>query len=80
MEFQGPLVRSVDYSAGGDTVNITDTAVTSIDLRSVHGFEVKTLFLTAQMSLSLLCKCVVREIDALTIVYGCHRLFPVGMP
>jgi sialate O-acetylesterase len=42
VEFQGPIVESVAYSTGGQTVNITYTAVSSIELRSSNGFEVKT--------------------------------------
>jgi hypothetical protein len=40
VEFQGPIVQNVAYSPGGQTVNITYTAVSSIDLRSSNGFEV----------------------------------------
>ena len=40
VEFQGPIVQNVAYSTGGETVNITYTAVSSIDLRSPHGFDV----------------------------------------
>jgi sialate O-acetylesterase len=40
LEFQGPIVKNVAYSAGGQTVEITYTAVSNIELRSPHGFEV----------------------------------------
>jgi hypothetical protein len=40
VEFQGPIVETVDYSTGSQTVNITYTAVSSIDLRNPNGFEV----------------------------------------
>jgi hypothetical protein len=40
VEFQGPIVQSVSYTAGGSTVNITYTAVSSIELRNPNGFEV----------------------------------------
>jgi hypothetical protein len=40
VEFQGPIVQNVAYSTGGPTVNITYTAVSSIDLRNPNGFEV----------------------------------------
>jgi hypothetical protein len=40
VEFQGPIVESVSYTSGGSTVNITYTAVSSIELRSPNGFEV----------------------------------------
>ena len=40
MEFQGPIVSQVAYTTGGETLNITYTAVTNIELRSTDGFEV----------------------------------------
>ncbi len=40
VEFQGPIVQNVAYSAGGQTVEITYTAVSSIELRNPIGFEV----------------------------------------
>jgi hypothetical protein len=40
VEYQGPLVQNVDYSSGSSTVNITYTAVSSIDLRNPNGFDV----------------------------------------
>jgi hypothetical protein len=40
VEFQGPIVQTVAYSNGSQTVNITYTAVSSIDLRNSNGFEV----------------------------------------
>ncbi len=40
MEFQGPIVQNVTYSTGSETVNITYTAVSNIDLRNSNGFEV----------------------------------------
>ncbi len=40
VEFQGPIVQSVAYSTGSQTVNITYTAVSSIELRNKHGFDV----------------------------------------
>jgi hypothetical protein len=40
VEFQGPIIQNIAYSAGGQTVEITYTAVSSIDLRSESGFEV----------------------------------------
>ncbi len=42
VEFQGPIVQNVAYSNGSDTVKITYTAVSSIDLRNQNGFEVLT--------------------------------------
>jgi hypothetical protein len=40
VEFQGPIVQNVAYSTGGSTVDITYTAVSSIELRNPNGFEV----------------------------------------
>ncbi|CAF1191158.1 unnamed protein product [Adineta ricciae] len=40
VEFQGPIVQSVAYTSGGQTVNIAYTAVSSIELRNPAGFEV----------------------------------------
>ena len=40
MEYQGPIVQNVAYSVGSQTVNLTYTAVSSIELRNPTGFEV----------------------------------------
>jgi hypothetical protein len=40
IEFQGPIVENVAYSNGSQTVNISYTAVSNIDLRNTNGFEV----------------------------------------
>ncbi len=40
VEFQGPIVQNVAYSNGSQTVNISYTAVSNIDLRNTNGFEV----------------------------------------
>jgi hypothetical protein len=40
VEFQGPIVSTVGYSTGSQTLNITYTAVTNIELRNTNGFEV----------------------------------------
>lgn len=45
IEFQGPIVQNVTYTTGASTLTITYTAVTNIELRSPHGFEVCFLFL-----------------------------------
>lgn len=42
IEFQGPIVENVTYSPGDNTVIITYTAVSSIELRTPNGFEVST--------------------------------------
>jgi sialate O-acetylesterase len=42
VEFQGPIVQNVAYTSGGSTVDITYTAVSSIELRNPNGFEVHT--------------------------------------
>ena len=47
IEFQGPIVQNVTYSNGSRTLNITYTAVSSIDLRNSNGFEVWIFFLLA---------------------------------
>ena len=44
VEFRGPIVENVDYINGSETVNITYTVVSSIELRNPNGFEVSTLF------------------------------------
>ncbi len=40
VEFQGPIAQTVAYSNGSQTVNITYTAVSNIELRNPDGFEV----------------------------------------
>jgi hypothetical protein len=40
VQFQGPIVRTVVYANGSQTVNITYTTVSNIDLRNPNGFEV----------------------------------------
>ncbi len=40
VEFQGPLVQNVEYTPGGQTFNVTYTAVSSIELRNPSGFDV----------------------------------------
>jgi hypothetical protein len=40
VEFQGPIVQTVDYSSGGQTISITYGAVSGIELRNPNGFEV----------------------------------------
>ena len=40
VEFQGPIVQSVTHSSTSQTVNITYTAVSSIELRNPNGFDV----------------------------------------
>ncbi len=40
VEFRSPIVQNIDYSNGSETVNITYTAVSSIELRNPNGFEV----------------------------------------
>ncbi len=40
VEFQGPIVQDVVYANGSQTVNITYTAVSNIELRNQNGFEV----------------------------------------
>ncbi|CAF1027244.1 unnamed protein product [Adineta steineri] len=40
VEFQGPIVKNVLYTAGSQTVNIVYTGVSNIELRNPAGFEV----------------------------------------
>jgi sialate O-acetylesterase len=40
VEFQGPIVQTVDYTNGSQTLNITYTAVSGLDLRTSTGFDV----------------------------------------
>lgn len=40
VEFQGPIVSSVAYTTGANTVNITYGSVSLLDLRNPNGFEV----------------------------------------
>jgi sialate O-acetylesterase len=40
VEFQGPIVENVVYSNGTETVNISYTAVSNIELRNPNGFDV----------------------------------------
>jgi hypothetical protein len=50
VEFQGPIVQNIGYLTGSQTVNITYTAVSDIDLRNQNGFEVyNLLFLSIQI-------------------------------
>ncbi len=50
VEFQGPIVQNVTHLANSETINITYTAVSSIELRNPNGFEVYTFgFLSIQI-------------------------------
>lgn len=40
VEYRGPIVQNVSYLNGSDTLNITYTAVSGIELRNPNGFEV----------------------------------------
>ncbi len=40
IEFQGPIVQNVAYSTGAQTIDITYTATSGLDLRNQNGFEV----------------------------------------
>ncbi len=63
VEFQGPIVQNVAYSSGSQTVNITYTAVSSIDLRNPNGFEVSMFrFLSIQIILYFIFRFVVKEV------------------
>ena len=43
VEFQGPIVQNVAYSSGAQTITVTYTAVSGIELRNPAGFEVRTV-------------------------------------
>jgi hypothetical protein len=43
VEFQGPIVQNVAYTNGSETVNITYTAVSDLDLRNSDYFEVHSV-------------------------------------
>ena len=40
VEFQGPILENVTYSMESKTINISYSAVNSIELRNRNGFEV----------------------------------------
>ena len=40
VEFQGPLVENIVYTPSDQTINVTYTAVSSIELRNPSGFDV----------------------------------------
>ena len=40
VEFQGPIVHTVVYATGGQTINISYTGASNIELRNPNGFEV----------------------------------------
>ena len=40
VEFQGPIIQNISYLSGGPIINITYTAVSSIEIRNSNGFEV----------------------------------------
>jgi hypothetical protein len=53
VEFQGPIVQNVAYTNGSQTVNITYTAVSNIELRNSSGFEVCILLFFPSIEVSL---------------------------
>ncbi len=81
VEFQGPIVQNVAYTAGGETINITYTAVSSIELRNPNnpnGFEVYTfLFVSIEIIECFVFRFVVKEIVAQIILHGLHQLYQV---
>ncbi len=40
VEFQGPIVQNITYATGSSIINVTYTAVSSIELRNRNGFDV----------------------------------------
>ncbi len=69
VEFLGPVVQNVAYSTGSQTLNITYTAVESIELCNPNGFEVYTFFV----------RFVVKVINVRMIIYGSHHLYQVKL-
>ena len=64
VEFRGPIVENVDYTNGSETVNITYTAVSSIELRNPNGFEVLNFVLFSLFIYNLfIFRFVVKEIN-----------------
>jgi hypothetical protein len=80
VEFQGPIVQNVAYSRGSQTINITYTAVSNMELRNPNGFEVYT-FIFSNISITIYCifRFVVLEVDVRIILYGFHQLFQKKM-
>ncbi len=42
VKFQDPIVQNITYSSGSQTVNITYSTVSTIEMRNPNGFGVKT--------------------------------------
>jgi sialate O-acetylesterase len=83
VEFQGPIVQNVAYSNGSQTINITYTAVSSIELRNPIGFEVSiVLSYCANQYYVLFFRFVVKEVHVrMTLVktFGFQQLFQIKM-
>ncbi len=79
MEFQGPLVQNVAYFNGSSTVNITYTAVSSIELRNPNGFEVCHFFSSIRIILCLVPRFVVIPVNVEITSHGFHQLYQVKM-
>ena len=78
VEFQGPIVENVSYSSGGQIVNITYTAVSSIELRNPNGFEVYTLlFLIFKEFYAFIFRFVAKEVIVRMMLYGFHPLYQI---
>ncbi len=80
MEFQGPIVESVAYTSGSQTVNITYTAVSNIELRNPNGFEVYEFsFSRCPKNFRVCFRFAVLEVIAQMILYGFHHLYQIRM-
>ncbi len=76
VEFQGPIVQNVAYSTGSSTVNITYTAVSSIELRNPNGFEVYIFLLqNIQTVVSLFFRFVAIEMFVQIMFHGLCQLY-----
>jgi sialate O-acetylesterase len=51
VEFQGPIVETVVYSNDSETINISYTAVSNIELRNPNGFDVGNFCFNIQIIL-----------------------------
>ena len=79
VEFQGPIVQNVAYSSGGSTVDITYTAVSSIELRNPNGFEVTIdfSFFSISMIFCFIFRSVVIEVRVQMVILGLKQLLQV---
>ena len=78
VEFLGPIVNTISYINGSETLNISYSNVSDFDLRSSNGFDVFTcLFLIYLMYCHF--RCVVAEVYAKSMEDGTHHRSSVKM-